>query len=114
MTTVSKQGNFFGEDSEAPDIPLEMTLLKDYEDIYHLMRDYLAQNGWFRPCVYYLNYAVNKVYSKRVPNSSVLHFPVLFIEAKFDRAYSTSLDRLSENIRNYCSDLTETSINAGH
>jgi soluble epoxide hydrolase/lipid-phosphate phosphatase len=112
--TVSKHGNFFGEASEAPDVPLERTLFKDHEDVYCLLRDSLARNGWFGPCAYYLNQAANKAYSERGSNGGVLNTPVLFIGARFDAVCSTSLDRMSENMRKYCRDLTETSIDAGH
>jgi soluble epoxide hydrolase / lipid-phosphate phosphatase len=112
--TTTKGGGFFGGAPEAPDVPLEMTLLKGKEDLYELMRDSLARNGWFGPVAYYLNHEANKAYSEKSANGGVLNFPVLFIEAKFDFVCTTSVDRLSEPMRKYCTDLTECSIEAGH
>jgi soluble epoxide hydrolase / lipid-phosphate phosphatase len=114
LATTSKEGGFFGGAPEAPDVPLEITLLKDDEELYKLLRDSLARNGFFGPCSYYINHAANKIYSEKSANGGVLSFPVLFIDAKYDSLCSTSLDRLNEAMRKYCRDLTETSIEAGH
>jgi soluble epoxide hydrolase / lipid-phosphate phosphatase len=113
-SSVSKEGGFFGGAPEAPDVPLEMTLLKDDGELYKLLRDSLARNGWFGPCAYYLNHSANKVYAEKSANGGVLTFPVLFIDAKWDIVCSPSIDRLSEQMRKYCKDLTECSIEAGH
>ncbi len=112
--TCSKEGGFFGGAPEAPDVPLEMTLLKDDQELYHLLRDSLARNGWFGPCAYYLNHDTNKSYAEKSANGGVLAFPVLFINAKWDFVCSTDLDDLNVQMRKYCKDLTECSIEAGH
>lgn len=44
-STTSKSGDFFGGAGEAPDVPLELTLLKDYPEAYEVMRDTFAKNG---------------------------------------------------------------------
>jgi soluble epoxide hydrolase / lipid-phosphate phosphatase len=112
--SMSKADGFFGGAPEAPDIPLEMTLLKDDEELYKLLRDSLARNGWFGPCAYYLNHSANKAYAEKSANGGVLTFRVLFIDAKWAFMCSTSIDRLNEQMRKYCKDLTECSIEAGH
>lgn len=40
--------------------------------------------------------------------------PVLFVEAKFDAVCATSVSRLCEPMREYCTNLTECSIDSGH
>lgn len=112
--SVSKVGGFFGGAPQAPNIPLEMTLLKDDSELYMLLRDSLARNGWFGPCAYYLNHSANRAYATKSANGGVLTFPVLFIDAKWDYVCSPSIDRLSEQMRRYCKNLTECSIEAGH
>lgn len=112
--SVSTEGGFFGGASAALDIPLETTLLKDDEDLYKLLRDSLARSGWFGPCAYYLNHSANKAYAEKSVNGGVLTFPALFVNATWDYVCSTSLDRLNEQRRKYCKDLTECSIEVGH
>lgn len=95
-------------------MPLEKTLLKDDESTYKALRDGLAKNGWFGPCAYYLNHGLNKTYTESSANGGLLEFPVLFIDAKWDTVCTPSLDRSGDVMKEYCKDLTWTSIEAGH
>ena len=112
--STSKQGGWFGDGVEAPDIPLEKTLFKDDEDMYTELRDGLAKNGWFGPCAYYLNHNLNRTYTEKSTNGGVLDFPVLFIDAKWDIVCTPSVDRLGDPMKKFCKDLTWATVEAGH
>ena len=109
---LTENNGWFNGASQAPDVPLEKTSLS--EEILQAMVGGLNKNGFFGATAYYLNHDVNEVYSDTSQNNGLLNMPSLFIHAKFDSVCATSLSRMSEPMRKYCSRLTETSIEAGH
>lgn len=111
---MRKTGGWWGGRPEAPETPLETTLLKDDVGMYERLVAGFEKNGFEGPNAYYLNHEINKEYARKAPNEGYLHFPVLFIEARWDSICDTSLSRLSEPMREYCTNLTECSIESGH
>ncbi|OJD40578.1 alpha beta hydrolase [Diplodia corticola] len=112
---MRRNGGWFGDRDSAPETALEASLFARYErGLFERMVAEFERNGFAGPNAYYLNHEVNLEYCKDVPNGGVLHFPVLFVEAKWDSICATSLSRLAEPMREYCRDLTEVSIEAGH
>lgn len=111
---MRKTGGWFGGLDSAPETPFETSLLAHDKGMYERLVAEFERNGFEGPNAYYLNHDVNQVYSKEVPNDGYLHFPVLFIEAKWDTICDTALSRLGEPMREYCKNLTEVSIEAGH
>lgn len=112
-STIIKDGGWFGGADHAPSVPLERTCLD--EDLLKKLRDSFERTGFFGATAYYLNHDVNRPYGlEKSANNGYLHMPNLFIEAKYDAVCATSLCRISEPMRKYCTDLTECSVDAGH
>ncbi|EKG19945.1 Alpha/beta hydrolase fold-1 [Macrophomina phaseolina MS6] len=111
MTTNG--GWWYGKE-EAPETPLEDTLLSADKGLYERLVADFEKNGFEGPDAYYLNHDVNREYSRKAPSGGHLHFPVLFIEARYDVVCDTAISRLSEPMRERCTNLTETSIDSGH
>ncbi|GME42116.1 Alpha/beta hydrolase fold-1 [Neofusicoccum parvum] len=112
--SVRKNGGWWGGLDAAPDTPFEKSLLKGDRAMFDRMVAEFERNGFEGPNAYYLNHDVNAVYTKNAPNGGVLNFPVLFIEARWDVVCDTAISRLSEPMREKCTNLTECSIEAGH
>lgn len=74
----------------------------------------MTRNGFAAPTDYYRNHEANRLYSDTSLKSGRLDMPVLYIEAFYDLVADTSVSRLAEPMRQYCTDLTEKSIDAGH
>jgi soluble epoxide hydrolase/lipid-phosphate phosphatase len=111
-STVVRDGGWFGGNSRAPEVELSQTVLD--ESLFESLEGSLKRNGFFGPTAYYLNHDANHNYSTTSVDGGVLTVPALFIEARFDRVYTTSISRLCEPMRKYCQNLTECSIEAGH
>lgn len=113
LSTVSRDGGWFGGRSSAPQMgDLSGSVLD--ESTFNTLRTHLTRTGFFGASAYYLNHAANVEYSKSAVNGGVLDVPALFIEAKFDRTCATAASSLAEPMRRYCRNLTQCSVEAGH
>ncbi|KIW06025.1 uncharacterized protein PV09_03204 [Verruconis gallopava] len=98
-----------------PDIPLEMTVLNGHPDILEALVRTVTMNGMQGPDDYYRNFELNAEYTKSPKNGGVLSFPVLFIGATYDSILDTTTNaKMVAPMREYCTDLTEVNIDAGH
>lgn len=111
---IRKAGGWFGPLPEAPDTPFETCLLAHDKPAFDRMVAEFERNGFTGPNAYYLNHAANGEYVRAAPNGGRLEYPVLFVETKYDAVCDTALSRLSEPMREYCSNLTEVSLECGH
>ena len=114
---VTKDGGWAGgsdkPDPKWRDIPIDSTVLD--EEIYSELVDKMQKTGFWGADAWYSNHKRNRAYSlEKWKNEGYLHMPVLFIGAKYDGVCATGASRLSEPMRNYCTDLTECEIDAGH
>lgn len=100
---------------EAPDVPLEKTLVNEHPDIFDALVETVRENGTQGPNKYYQNFPANEDYACKSVNDGVLSFPVLFIGARYDYICETANNRrLTEPMRESCKDLTSVTIDAGH
>lgn len=111
-STLIKDGGWFGGRSHAPEIPLNMTVLD--EELFGKISNAMTETGFFGATAYYLNHDVNAEYGQKSLDGGVLSTPTLFIEAKYDAVCTTAVSKLEEPMRQYCANLTEHSIEAGH
>lgn len=109
--TVTRDGGWFGG-GPIPDIDRDTVILTDaiYEDVVSTLR----ANGFFGPNSYYLHHTDNLRYSQESVNGGVLTMPVLFVESQYDPTADTIRSALADPMREYCRDLTEASLPAGH
>ena len=111
---VKQNGGFFPGD-ETPDIPIEFTILKGHEDVLEALAKTIRDNGSHGPNDYYRNMDRNAEYAKASKNGGKLDFPVLFIGATYDFVLDTKTNpKQLGPMREYCSDLQEVHIDAGH
>ncbi|KAK1978593.1 Alpha/Beta hydrolase protein [Colletotrichum cereale] len=113
-SSVRERGGWFGDAPGAPDVPFETSLFKGDKPAFDRMVAEFERNGFEGPNDYYRNFELNKAFNEKAPNGRRLRFPVLFIEARWDNVCDTAISRLSEPMREFCEDLTEVTINAGH
>lgn len=114
LAFVRKGGGWWGGAASAPDLPFEGTLYKDDKPAFDRMVAEFEKNGFEGPNAYYLNHEANKKYAQSAPNGGRLSYPTLFSHAKWDGVCDTTLSNLADPMREYCEDLTEVTIDAGH
>ncbi len=106
-----RNGGWFGELGEAPDLPRDADVISEEElDEY---ATYLAQNGFFGPDSYYMNHERNGAYGAAA-QKPVLEMPVLFVAAQYDYVCDAVTSDLAVPMRQYCTDLTERLVYSGH
>lgn len=109
---VRKQGGWFGGLPEAPEVPRDADVIT--EDEVAIYAAGLNRNGFFGPNSWYMNHAANAAYFDEVPNGGKLDLPACFIAARYDTTCEAVTSRMTEPMRELCSDLTETIIDSGH
>ncbi len=112
LSTVRRDGGWFGGQGVVPDLPLDTRVLD--EPWLHEYASALARNGFFAPNAWYLNGRCNLDYAKRACNGGRLDLPVLFLHADSDLTCQTIGSRLADPMRATCTNLTEYIVNSGH
>ncbi len=109
---VSKQGGWFGGLDEAPDVPIDERVISEAE--LNVYAEGLQRNGFFGPNSWYMNHEANAAYFKTAVNGAKLDLPALFLAARYDTVCESVNSRLTEPMREKCSNLTESIIDSGH
>lgn len=110
---VCANGGFFP--GGAPDIPIEYTILQEHPEVLEALAGTIRKNGTHGPNNYYRNFEVNAEYARASKNGGKLEFPVLFIGATYDFVLDTyDNPKQLEAMREYCTDLQEVHVDAGH
>ncbi|MGW3231361.1 alpha/beta fold hydrolase [Kitasatospora sp. NPDC001095] len=109
---ITRNGGWFAGADAVPDLPPDTGVLD--EELLADLTSSLTGTGFGASIAYYLNDEANRAYSDTSLNGGRLDMPVLFLEAFYDQVADTSVSRLAEPMRRYCTDLTEESIEAGH
>jgi pimeloyl-ACP methyl ester carboxylesterase len=107
-----RNGGWFGDRSEAPDLPRDDDVVSEDELAEYTL--YLEQNGFFGPDSYYMNHSRNAEYGSTVHNNGRLDMPVLFLAGQYDYTCDTITSDLPAPMRESCSNLTEKVIYSGH
>jgi soluble epoxide hydrolase/lipid-phosphate phosphatase len=108
---ITRDGGWFGG-GPAPDMPFDTRILT--ADLYEELDSSFSRTGFGPSISLYLNDDDNLAYSNASLNDGRLDLPVLFIEAGYDSIADTAVSRLRDPMREFCTNLTETSVNAGH
>lgn len=109
--TRANQG-WFGPDHQAPELPRDRDFIGD--DDFELAVSAFERTGFRGADAWYLNDALNETYAAQAPNFGRIPLPTLFVHAANDSIATTLIGRLSEPMREHCSDLTEVTIESGH
>jgi pimeloyl-ACP methyl ester carboxylesterase len=109
---VTRNGGRFGAAHRAPATPPDPALWPP-ADFDALVQAFDA-HGFRPPCAWYLNDDANIAYARAAPNGGRLAQPVLFVNGDWDGICSIIGNRQGDPMRAACSDLTVTSLPAGH
>ncbi|MDG2121496.1 MAG: alpha/beta hydrolase [Actinomycetota bacterium] len=110
--SVRADGGWFGGADAVPDVPADHDVVT--EDDLRIYAEALGRNGFFGPDSWYLNHEANSTYAASADNDGVLSMPVLFLHARYDYVCETISSELALPMRDYCSDLTEFTLDTGH
>ena len=111
LSAVGQTG-WFGRSGRPPRLPRDADFMPeaDFEEVVAAFRT----TGFRGACAWYLNDAANAAYARSATAFGAVTAPVLFIHAAWDTTCDTLQSRLAEPMRLVCSNLTESTIQAGH
>ncbi len=109
---VTRNGGRFGATHRAPPTQADPALWPP-ADFDVLVRAFTA-HGSRPPCAWYVNDDANIAYARTAPDGGRLSQPVLFINGEWDQICSTTGNPQGDPMRVACTDLTVTSMPAGH
>ncbi|KAF2164425.1 hypothetical protein M409DRAFT_25302 [Zasmidium cellare ATCC 36951] len=113
--SVGGEGELFGGEKPDPawrQVPKSM-LCADEE----YLREAIAaskKSSFWGPVARYLNHERNEKYFESAKNGGKLHMPALFIAGSWDSGCDVVHSSVAEPGRRNCTNLTETSVKAGH
>lgn len=111
--TTRADGGWFGKGNKsAPDMPRDPAILS--EEIEHKYTAALTRSGFAAPTSWYMNSAANIAYAARVKDQWSLKMPVLYVHQELDLTIDGPSSPLLGPMREYCKDLSEESVVAGH
>jgi soluble epoxide hydrolase/lipid-phosphate phosphatase len=85
------------------------------EQMYSDVVAAFEESRFWSPNTYYANHRRNRAYSlEKAKNDGYVHMPVLFIGAKWDAISDITVSRIADTQKEYCSNLKEIALNAGH
>jgi pimeloyl-ACP methyl ester carboxylesterase len=109
---LTQNGGRYGAVHRAPKVEADPALWPP-TDFDALVEAFRATG--FRPAnAWYLNGDANIAYAHTAPDGGHLRQPVLFLNSEWDAICDINRSRLGEPMRNSCSDLSVTNIQAGH
>lgn len=109
---VYRDNGWFDGAEIAPDSALDPMILTPADLVAYA--EGLSRNGFAGPVSYYMNDAANAAYTERAVNNGYLDLPVLFVAGRYDLTCEAVDSRLSDPMKEYCSDLTFEVVPAGH
>jgi pimeloyl-ACP methyl ester carboxylesterase len=110
--TIREHGGWFGGRGEAPELPLDRSVLDEEEaGIYAAA---LARNGFAGPDSWYMNHEANAAFAAEEVNGGRIEMPVLFMAGAYEYTCECTTSRLAQPMGERCADLTAVTIPAGH
>ena len=112
MAIVTRNGGRFGAAHRAPPTKPNPALWLP-ADFEVLVQSFKA-HGFRGPCALYTNDDANIAYAREAANGGRLSQPILFVNGDFDQICTIAGNRQGDPMRAACTDLTVTSLPAGH
>jgi pimeloyl-ACP methyl ester carboxylesterase len=112
LAVVCRNGGRFGTAHRAPPTKPDPTIWPS-ADFDVLVQSFEA-HGFGPSCAWYLNDDADISYARKAPNGGRLSQPVLFVNGDFDQVCTIMGNRQGDPMSAACSDLTVTSLPAGH
>jgi len=112
MAIVTRNGGRFGAAHRAPPTKPNpaLWLPADFEVLVQAFK----AHGFRGPCALYTNDDANIAYAREAANGGRLSQPILFVNGDFDQICTIAGNRQGDPMRAACTDLTVTSLPAGH
>jgi pimeloyl-ACP methyl ester carboxylesterase len=107
-----RDGGWFKGADQAPDLPRDADVVSEADLCAYSSA--MERNGFFGANAYYMNHDANALYAESALNQAYLDMPVLFITAAYDYTCETLTSQLAGPMRQYCRNLTESTIQCGH
>jgi pimeloyl-ACP methyl ester carboxylesterase len=112
LSSVRRDGGWFGGRDAAPDLPLDTDVVGEAElDAYVAA---LERTGFAGPDAWYMNAERNVAFAATAHNGGRIELPVLFLHGEFDYTCETVDSRLADPMRQDCPNLTEVKVDSGH
>jgi pimeloyl-ACP methyl ester carboxylesterase len=109
---VTRNGGRYGAAHRAPPTQADPALWPPAD--FDVLVDAFTAHG-FRPAnAWYVNDEANIAYARQAPNAGRLSQPLLYVNGDWDVICSSTGNRQGEPMRAACTDLTVTSVAAGH
>ncbi len=109
---VTRNGGRFGAAHRAPPMQPDPALWPPVD--FHALVQAFEAHGFRPACAWYLNDDANIAYARAAPRGGRLSQPVLFINGEWDQICSITGNGQGDPMRAACTDLTVTSLPAGH
>jgi pimeloyl-ACP methyl ester carboxylesterase len=109
---VTRNGGRFGAAHRAPPSQPDPALWPTAD--FQVLVQAFNVHGFRPACAWYLNDDANGAYARKAHNRGRILQPVLFVNGDHDQICSIAGNRQGEPMRAACSDLTVTSVPAGH
>jgi pimeloyl-ACP methyl ester carboxylesterase len=110
--TIRTNGGWFNGARKAPRMERDTSMLSPAD--FELVVSAFQKTGFRGASAWYLNDAENLAFAAEAPRFGTLELPALFLHAALDVACDTVHSRLANPMRSDCTNLTETTIDAGH
>lgn len=110
--TTRVNGGWFGKGKTAPDMPRDPAILSEEDE--HKYTAALKRNGFAAPTSWYMNSTANIAFAASVKDKWHLKMPVLYVHQELDFTIDGPSSPLLGPMREYCANLTEDNVVAGH
>lgn len=112
LATVTRNGGRFGAAHRAPSTTPDPALWTPQD--FRTLVSAFGDHGFRGPSAWYTNDDANAAYAATAVDDGRLTMPVLFVNGAWDAICNVVGNHQGDPMRAACSDLTETSIPAGH
>ncbi|MET1047111.1 MAG: alpha/beta fold hydrolase [Hyphomicrobium sp.] len=112
LAVVTRNGGRFGNAHRAPPTSPDPAVWPPAD--FEVLVQSFAVHGFGPSCGWYMNDDADIAYAREAPDGGRISQPVLFVNGDFDQVCTIIGNRQGDPMRAVCSDLTLTSLPAGH
>ena len=109
--SIRAHGGWFNG-APAPNVPRDERVISNVDEANYTAA--LTRSGFFGPNSWYMNAEANSAFALQAKDRWRLGMPVLFMHAAYDVVCETMTSRLAEPMREWCIDLSESTVESGH